>query len=399
VSNWIVQNIGNLASVKGGKRLPKGHDYTGEVTEHPYLRVVDFKNNTIDGFNLKYLTKETASQIERYTISCEDVYISIAGTIGLVGTIPPEFDKANLTENAAKLVINDKSIIDKNYLVTYLSSTVGQKQIQSKTITTTQPKLALFRIEELEIPLPPLEIQKQIAKTLDTTAELLTMRKQQLAELDNLIESTFYDMFGDPVTNEKRWVVEKLMDVTTKIGSGATPKGGKESYQDDGISLIRSMNVHNGVFKYEQLAHINDEQAKQLNNVIVKENDVLINITGASVARSCIVPSGVLPARVNQHVSIVRLNEEKANPEYINNMFTSNSFQTQLLSIGGAGGATREAITKQQLQDLVIPLPPLPLQIHFSSIVTKNEEQKALVKKAIDETQYLFDSLMSEYFE
>ncbi|WP_407306128.1 restriction endonuclease subunit S [Desulfosporosinus sp. SB140] len=225
------------------------------------------------------------------------------------------------------------------------------------------------------------------------------MRKQQLAELDNLIKSTFYDMFGDPVTNEKGWMVERLIDITTKIGSGATPRGGKESYKDEGICLIRSMNVHNGEFKYEQLAHLDGEQAKQLNNVIVNERDVLINITGASVARSCIVPSDVLPARVNQHVSIVRLKEEKATSEYINNMFTSSSFQIQLLSIGGAGGATREAITKQQLQELIIPLPPLPLQTQFADIVTKIEEQKALVKKAIDETQYLFDSLMSDYFE
>jgi type I restriction enzyme S subunit len=286
--------------------------------------------------------------------------------------------------------------IDKNYLYHLFRGKDWSVGTNKAVMGATLNKATLSNIE---IPLPPLETQKQIAQTLDIAAELLSMRKQQLVEMDNLIKSTFYDMFGDPVTNEKGWEVEKLNDITTKIGSGATPRGGKESYQDEGISLIRSMNVHNGVFKYAQLAYLDEGQAKQLDNVTVKEKDVLINITGASVARSCIVPSDVLPARVNQHVSIVRMKEEKAGSEYINNLFTSSSFQTQLLSIGGAGGATREAITKQQLQELVIPLPPLELQTRFASIVTKIDEQKALVKKAIDETQYLFDSLMCEYFE
>jgi type I restriction enzyme S subunit len=262
-----------------------------------------------------------------------------------------------------------------------------------------QPNISITILKGIEIPLPPLETQKQIAQTLDVAAELLAMRKQHLAELDNLNKSLFCDMFGDPVKNEKVWKKYKLENITTKIGSGATPRGGRESYQGEGISLIRSMNVYNGAFKYDQLAYINDDQAKQLNNVTVEENDVLINITGASVARSCIVPSNVLPARVNQHVSIIRVKTETANPVYINNVLTNSSYQTYLLSIGGAGGATREAITKQQLRELSIPLPNIRLQNRFSAIVTKIEEQKVLVKKAIKETQYLFDSLMSEYFD
>ena len=97
-------------------------------------------------------------------------------------------------------------------------------------------------------------------------------------------------------------------ELTTKIGSGATPKGGRESYGTEGISLIRSMNVHNGYFEYKELAHISDEQAEKLDNVTIHENDVLLYITGASVARCCITPNDVLPARVNQHVCIIRCN-------------------------------------------------------------------------------------------
>jgi type I restriction enzyme S subunit len=400
VSNWEKVRIGKsdifIADGNYSAKYPRSEEFISEGI--PFIRANNLFNHTVSSQDMYYISERKHSELKKGHLLEGDVLITTRGNIGQVATVPVNYINANINAQIVLLRPNPKTL-NYRFLMWDLLCNDVQGQIEKLQTGTALKQLPVGKLKEIEILLPPLETQKQIAKTLDAAAELLAMRKQQLAELNNLIKSTFYDMFGDPVANEKGWFIENLMDITTKIGSGATPKGGKESYQDEGISLIRSMNVHNGMFKYDQLAHIDDEQAKQLNNVTVKENDILINITGASVARSCIVPNDVLPARVNQHVSIVRLKEEKASSEYINNMFTSNSFQTQLLSIGGAGGATREAITKQQLQELVFPLPPLPLQSQFSTIVTKIEEQKTLVKKAIDETQHLFDSLMSEYFE
>lgn len=98
----------------------------------------------------------------------------------------------------------------------------------------------------------------------------------------------------------------KLADICTKIGSGATPRGGKETYCDKGVSLVRSQNVLDFIFLHDGLAFINDEQAAKLNNVEVFDGDVLLNITGDSVARACMMNSAFLPARVNQHVAIIR---------------------------------------------------------------------------------------------
>ena len=182
-------------------------------------------------------------------------------------------------------------------------------------------------------------------------------------------------MFGDPVDNPNKWEIKKLKSLTTKIGSGATPKGGRESYISEGISLVRSMNVYKGFFEYEGLAHITEAQAKELDNVTLQENDVLLNITGASVARCCILPKDVLPARVNQHVSILRTTE-KLNPVYLSNLLISDTEQRVLLGIGGAGGATREAITKTELESLDIPVPPIELQQQFVSFVQQIDKSK-----------------------
>lgn len=151
----------------------------------------------------------------------------------------------------------------------------------------------------------------------------------------------------------------RLGDICVKIGSGATPKGGREVYQHTGVSLIRSQNVLDFAFSVEGLAHINHEQAERLNNVIVEANDVLLNITGDSVARACIVPSTILPARVNQHVAIVRTDSMKADNRYL--LYYLQASKDHLLQIASAG-ATRNALTKKMIEDLEIDLPPLWLQ-------------------------------------
>ena len=240
--------------------------------------------------------------------------------------------------------------------------------------------------------------QKKIVDTLDKVASAIDARRQQLSVLDDLIKARFVEMFGDPVANTLEWKTALLREVTSKIGSGATPRGGKESYQAEGITLIRSMNVHDGRFEYKDLAHITDEQAAQLDNVSVQEGDVFINITGASVARSCIVPKDTLPARVNQHVAIIRCVRDLLNPTFANNMFLNDRFKEQLLDIGESGGATRQAITKQQLEGLTVILPPMNQQEEFASFVAQIDKSKSAIQKSLDETQILFDSLMQKYF-
>ena len=152
----------------------------------------------------------------------------------------------------------------------------------------------------------------------------------------------------------------RLRDVCNKIGSGATPRGGKDSYKSVGIPLIRSQNVLDFSFSTTGLAFIDDKQAQLLDNVVVQKNDVLVNITGDSVARVCMVPAEHVPARVNQHVAIIRANTQKADPFYL--LYLLQYFKPQLLSIGSSGG-TRNALTKQMLENLEFDPPPLDEQI------------------------------------
>ena len=249
------------------------------------------------------------------------------------------------------------------------------------------------------IQFPPKPTQLSIVSELDKLNELIRIKKEQLKDYDALAQSIFYEMFGDPVENEKGWEVKKLGELCSKIGSGATPRGGNESYKDEGISLIRSLNVYNNEFRRKDLAYIDDEQAAALSNVTLLENDVLLNITGASVARCCIVPSDLLPARVNQHVCIIRPLDNVLVTIFLNKVLTNISYQIRLLALARSKGATREALPKSVVDSLLVPLPPLPLQHFFAQKIEQIEQQKAAIQKTITDLETLLAARMQYWFD
>lgn len=182
------QEIAALAEVKGGKRLPKGCQLQDEKTDYPYIRVSDFNDNgSIDVLNVKFITKEVQEKISRYTITNQDLYISIAGTIGKTGFVPQELDGANLTENAAKLVIKNKDTLFLNYLYYFTKTSDFATQAGLATKQVAQPKLALTRLSKIQIPLCDISQQKRIVKKLDQVAKNKEELKDKLqGQIDDL---------------------------------------------------------------------------------------------------------------------------------------------------------------------------------------------------------------------
>lgn len=166
----------------------------------------------------------------------------------------------------------------------------------------------------------------------------------------------------------------KLAEACLKIGSGATPCGGKNIYCEDGISLIRSQNILDFDFSENGLAYINDDQAAKLKNVEVMEEDVLLNITGDSVARVAMMDRKFLPARVNQHVAIIRAKKEIIEPSYI--LYYLQYQKRYLLQLASAG-ATRKALTKSMIENLELELPAMEIQGRIVSILDNIQEKIA----------------------
>ena len=184
-SSWCWTRMKNLLSVKGGKRIPKGKKLLDMPTKHIYIRVTDMKNNTIDSSKIKYISNEVYEQIKNYTISSDDLYLTIAGTIGSVGIIPKEFNNMNLTENAVKLC---NLLTNKELLLYFIQSQFIQNQFVDKTNKVAQPKLAIVRIESTLIPLPPKSEQERIISKLVLLLpyiKIYSEKNKQLEELNN----------------------------------------------------------------------------------------------------------------------------------------------------------------------------------------------------------------------
>lgn len=338
-----------------------------------------------------YANAEKDNGLYGYTdmakVSVPCVTVAARGTIGFTAKrIEPFLPVVRLIT-----VIPDKEKITLDYLYYAL------RNYRPKSSGTSIPQLTVPDIKNYSFEIKPISKQKEITQILDKIELLIKLKRKQIDTCDVLIKSRFAEMFGNPIKNSRGWKTISCKAATSKLGSGATPKGGSENYRKEGVSLIRSMNIYSNKFEYKELAYINDEQAEKLNSVTVEKRDVLLNITGASVARCCIVPEKILPARVNQHVSIIRC-KEMLLPEFLCYMLTEDNYQKQLWNIATSNGATREAITKQQIEKLIFIVPPIELQNEFADFVEQTIKLKATIQRSLDKLHLLFDALMQKYF-
>ena len=191
------------------------------------------------------------------------------------------------------------------------------------------------------------------------------------------------------------WPIVILGDYCSKIGSGATPRGGSSVYLDEGeICLIRSQNIYNDGFKPDGLVFINEDSANKLKNVIIEEDDILLNITGDSVARVCLAKAEYLPARVNQHVATIRPKPNEFDARFLRYCLVSPKMQSLLLVIASAG-ATRNALTKGMIESLEVPKPPLEVQTSIADILS-SLDQKIELNRQINQT---LESMAQDIFK
>ena len=197
LAQWERKYLKDISDVRGGKRLPVGATLTTENTGYPYIRVTDMRRGSIDVASVQYISADVERQIRQYKISADDLFITVAGTIGVVGQVPRELDQANLTENANKIIVK---AADENFLLQYLLSEGAQNEVASAITNNAQPKLALERIRKLHIPLPQRKEQQAVAELLSTFDRILAATGLQIATLKAHKKGLMQQLF--PVLDE-----------------------------------------------------------------------------------------------------------------------------------------------------------------------------------------------------
>ena len=265
-----------------------------------------------------------------------------------------DYDQAIMSPAYPIFRVRDTSVILPEYLEMWFMRPEFDREAAFIAVGGVRGSMPWEEFAKMRLPVPSLEKQHQVVCAYQIIADRIEIKRRINDNLVATVTAIYRRMF---IEGGRIYPTAPLKQLCSKIGSGATPKGGKTAYQESGVSLIRSTNVFDYAFSYDDLAHISDEQADQLSNVVVEENDVLFNITGVSVTRCCIVPADVLPARVNQHVMILRPNTAMPMSYYIMTTLCSAENKAKLLGIAQSG-STREAINKQEMESFSIPVPP-----------------------------------------
>ena len=313
-----------------------------------------------------------------------------AGLLGSAALVP----KSNRYLHNQRLGLIDRidtSLLDKRFLYLLFNTREVRAQISGSASGIKVRHTAPERLYRVRSKVPDVKTQASIADVALSYDDLIESNRRRMALLEESARLLYREWFvrlrfpgyeHTPIVDgvPQGWRKVSLSSVASKIGSGATPRGGEAAYQTEGVTLIRSMNVYDDLFNDDGLAFLNDHQADGLANVVVEPLDILLNIIGASVARCCMAPERYLPARVDQHVMIIRVDPEKASPFIVHKAINSDECKRQLLSFARKG-STREALTKDEVARFEIRIPKRPIMERFDEVASDSFRQRGVLAR------------------
>lgn len=389
MGKWEMVRLGDVCQFINGDRglnYPSKKDFV-EVGV-PFINAGHLSEKSVNFSEMNYISFEKFMQLGSGKVQNGDILYCLRGSLGKQAIV----EDINIGAIASSLVIlRPLSELAVKYLSYCLQSDGISKQQLHANTGSSQPNLSATNVKNYFIPLPPLDEQKRIAKNLDLASEIIKGYKEQLAELDKLVQSVFYEMFGDPVTNEKGWEVKLLSNICDGIGDGlhGTPtydENGKYPFIN-GNNLVDGHIIITGATKY-----IGENEYQRL-YVNIAENAILISINGTL---------GKLALYNGEKISLSKSACYCNLKPEINRLFVYWLMKSREFTNFLENSSTKSTIKNvglKAMREFKTILPPRLLQTHFAAIVTEIEAQKAQVQQALTEAENLFNSLMQEYFE
>ena len=364
--DWEKKRLGDIAEIKGGKRLPKGVKLLTTPTEHPYIRVADFNDlGTVDTNDLHYISDIVYEQIKRYIIKKEDVFISIAGTIGKSGIIPDYLDGANLTENACRLILSNN--VNQRFVYYFTISPSFIKQIDERTKKSAQPKLALTRLSDVIISYPTIKKQQSIVGYLDSAFAKIDAMKANAEKALNEAKALFQASLKEMLEPKEGWEEKKLPEISENLDSIRKPvtKGKRTAgiYPYYGASGIVDY-VDDYLFD-DDLLCISEDGA----NLLMRTYPIAFPISGK--------------AWVNNHAHVLRF-KSFITQKYVEYYFSGMKLDEYIT------GAAQPKLTQKALNTIIINLPST-LDTQQSIVATLDS-----LKSKVDSLQENFDKISQE---
>ena len=345
----------------------------------------------------EFVEAATAGRLAQYDLIPGDLAMTRKGTIGNCAVYPEAFPLGIMHSDLLRLRL-DLGEADPSFFVHQLHhSSDVHRQLASISGGAVMPGINVGRLKKLMVRVPPLAEQKRIAAILDAADALRAKRREALAQLDTLIQSTFLDMFGDPVSNPMDWPPTSLAAISKELRDGPFGSNLKSShYVESGVRVIRLQNIGVGEIRNDDLAFISEEHFASLPRNHCRPGDLIIGTMGDPNLRACIVPSALARALNKADCILMRVDMTKVDAIYVCWLLNNPCMVSMALRL--VRGQTRGRISLGRLKELQIHLPPIELQLRFAAMVKSVEHQKASQRAHLGELDTLFASLQSRAF-
>ena len=403
--DWSLRRLRHIGDISPSNVDKKENDDEISVRLCNYTDV--YYNDTISTEVEFMQSTATKSQVEQFSLKSGDILLTKDSEswddIGIPAFVPDDLPGV-LCGYHLFLIRPDQEQVDPKYLHWALASRALAFQFEQSAQGVTRYGLTTEDTSNIWVPIPPLKVQQDISSFVESQVkkiDTLIQKKEGLVEtLDEkreaIVSQTVAEGLDSSLSLEPSnvdwadkvpagWEIIRLKWLTTKIGSGMTPKGGEEAYVDDGIIFLRSQNVYFDGLRLDDVAYIDEETNAEMESSQVEPKDVLLNITGASLGRCSLVPDDFPQANVNQHVCIVRPQPDRIIPSFLNYVISSNSVQHQIFA--DQEGASREAVTFSQIEDFQIPVPPIDSQKaiadHLDQVTSRIDRLKSKLNRSI----------------
>ncbi len=395
--SWHTVSLGDVLKMEGGFAF-KSKDF--EDIGCPIIRISNVDGGSVNVNDAARIPAEKVGRGEKYKLESGDILIAMSGaTTGKLGVVP-DLNNRSIYLNQRVGRFNFKSeIVDRNYLWFFLNSDICQNRIKVLAEGAAQPNISGGQIESIEIPLPPLSNQKKIAEILEKADQLRKDCQQMEQELNNLAQSVFIDMFGEPVSNPKDWPKVALAEmVESKDDIKCGPFGtqlAKSEFKLTGVPLWGIKNVNNG-FRVAPHEFVSLEKAENLHTYSIEAGDIVMTRKG-NVGNCHIYPAHLEDGIMHSDLLRIRPSKSKVDSAFLQKqLIYSRDVEDQLRLI--SQGAIMAGINVTKLKSLTLIYPPIDLQKKFSNIISSIDAQLSALAIVQQDHQENFNSLMQKAF-
>ena len=380
--------VGTLINGDRGKNYPSQKDFVDNGV--PFINAGHIQNGEIDFESMNFISRKRFDLLGSGKVKSGDILYCLRGSLGKTAIIKDIQEGAIAS---SLVIIRPSEQIRTDYFYRYLASPIGQAEIYKYDNGSSQPNLSAQSLKQYQLPLPPLEEQRKIAAILDKADGVRRKRKEAIRLTEELLKSTFLEMFGDPVTNPKGWETHKLKEFTKRPITYGILKPGP--HVSEGIPMLRIQDIHNGRVTASGIHKVSPELSSEYSRTVLRGGEIVISLVG-TLGLTALIPESLKGANVHRNLGVIDIESEIVLSSFIFHYFKFSGIENFLLK--NTKGGVQSLLNLGELREMPVNLPPLSLQQDFESLASNQIALNTNALSAYEQSENLFNSLLQRAF-